>query len=647
MHRFMKKCFYLFGLVFLFAYSNIIAQNYVTHKVKKGETIYSIAKQYNLSPFNIYKLNPDSKQGIQENAVLVIPIDGDVDSITITEREFVGYKKHKVKRKETLYSLANKYNVSQDEIKKHNERLYSEPLRKGDRIQIPIFKTIKKLPFDSTAKTKEYEVKLKEGKWRIAYKFGISVEELDALNPGISNNLQVGQVINVPNIADNEIRSFDESYEYYEVLPKEGFYRLKIKLGLSKEELEKLNPELEFSGLQAGMMLKIPRNTLIKTDSSADVAFNLADSINYFDKKHIVVMLPFKLHTVNSDSVYDAKYRIKNDRMIDLSLDFHSGILVALDSAKRLGISVKLDVYDTRNEVSETKNILMRNDFKDVNAVIGPLMKKNFEAAASILADRDIPIISPLTKEVKLYDNVFQSRPSTEMLQDRIVEYFKKDSLIKKVYIVHDIKSADAAIFLKRRFPNATVISSKLDESGEDLNYVLLDDFMIDKEEGINIFSEGKNIVFLETSDAGFASNVSSILNSLTSEEKQIILATTNKNSAFEGKNISNIYLSNLQFHFPSIRKDFDVENPDSFVQLYKRKFGYSPNKNAARGFDLAMDVLLRLSYAGNLFDASKLKNETVYSENKFFYKKKLFGGYYNNAAYIIKYKDLKIEAVD
>jgi len=643
----MKHFLFFFTIAFLLNISVAIAQDYTTHKVQKGETIYSIAKQYKVTPFDIYRLNPDAKQGIQENAVLIIPSNKDGVTDTVYEKEFIGYKKHRVKRKETLYGLATKYNVTQEEIKKHNTSLYSENLKKGDRLQIPIFKKVKKLPEIIDSSIKKYVVKPKEGKWRIAYKFGITLDELNSLNPDLDGALKVGQIINVPNIADNEIRNFDEFYSYYEVLPKEGFYRLKIKLGLSQEELENLNPELRTTGLKAGMVLKVPLNSYVDSENASKVKVSLADSINNYAEKHVVVMLPFKLHTVNSDSVYDAKYKLKNDKTMGRALDFHSGVLMAIDSAKRLGISIKLDVYDTKDQQTETMNIIRNNSFYNVDAVIGPLMKNNFEKAASMLSNNKTPVISPLTREVRLYDNVFQSRPSSGLLQDRIVQYFKQDSLIKRVYIIHDAKNKSTAMFLKSKFPNAEVISSKKDKDGSDLYYVLLDDFIVDKEEGINIFSEGRNVVFLETTDNGFASNVSSILNSLISEEKEIILATTNKNSAFEGKNISNIYLSNLQFHFPSIKKDFDETKPDSFVRNYKKKYGFTPNNYAVRGFDLTMDVLLRLSYTGNLFDSTNLNSETSYTENKFLYKKKLFGGYYNNASYIIKYDDLKIVEVE
>ncbi len=638
----MKQFFFFLTLTFLLNFTIVQAQDFKTHKVQKGETVYSIAKQYSITPFDIYKLNPDAKEGIKENTVLIIPNADNLD-LVLTEREFVGYKNHRVRRKETLYGLATKYNVTQDEIKKHNTWLYSNNLRKGDKLQIPIYKTVKKLPEILDSANKQYTVKKSEGKWRIAYKFGITVEELNALNPDIEDGLKEGQLINVPNIADNEERVLDESFSYYEVLPKEGFYRLNIKLGLTKEELESLNPELVESELKAGMVLKIPHKTFISSENKSNKVISLIDSINDFKVKHLVVMLPFKLHSVNSSSLEDAKFKIENDKTLSRSLDFHSGVLMAIDSAKRLGISTKLDVYDTKNQQAETMNIIKRNNFNDVDAVIGPLMQNNFEQVASLLLDDNIPVVSPITREVRLSDNVFQSRPSSELLEERIIQFFKKDSTIKKVFIVHDSKNKASAALLKSKFPGAKVIASKRDKDGADLNYVLLDDFMVDKDEGINIFSEGKNLVFLETSNEGFASNVSSILNSLISEEKQIVLATTDKNSAFEGKNISNIYLSNLQFHFPSIKKDFDEEKPDIFVKNYKKKYGFSPNSYAVRGFDLTMDILLRLSYKGNLYESTKINTETIYTENKFFYKKKLFGGYYNTAIYIIKYNDLTI----
>jgi len=230
------------------------SQNYKTHKVKPDETIESIAKQYLVTPFDILALNPDAKNNFAVNTILIIP-NSKVKNVAIesSSKEVIDYKKHKIKRKETLFGLSKKYNVTEAEIKKANPRLYSENLRRGDKIRIPRFKTvISKQTLSNTIK--KYAVRPKEGKWRIAYKFGITVQELEDLNPNIKEVLQPGDVLNVPNIANNEEKAATEEFNYYEVQPKEGFYRLKVKLGLSQKEIENLNPGLVESGLKNGMV---------------------------------------------------------------------------------------------------------------------------------------------------------------------------------------------------------------------------------------------------------------------------------------------------------------------------------------------------------------------------------------------------------
>jgi hypothetical protein len=128
--------------------------------------------------------------------------------------------------------------------------------------------------------------------------------------------------------------------------------------------------------------------------------------------------------------------------------------------------------------------------------------------------------------------------------------------------------------------------------------------------------------------------------------EREIILLATKKEEAFEGENISNYDLSNLKFHYPSYNLDNDYEVRNSFVKRYQREYGGLPSRYATRGFDLTMDILLRLASAENLYKGAESSIETQYVENKFRYSKKLFGGYYNEAAFIVRYDDLKIVEV-
>jgi LysM repeat protein/ABC-type branched-subunit amino acid transport system substrate-binding protein len=642
----MSKFFITVCLVFVFSTNVIKAQNYKTHKVKEGETIESISKQYYVTPFDIYALNPDAKKGLKPNSVLIIP-NSKVNlepKVTIL-KELQGFKKHRTGRKETLYSLAKEYNITEDDIKKYNTFLYANVLRKGDKLQIPIFKITEVVETIET--TKPYTVLPKEGKWRVAYKFGITVSELEILNPEMGEVLQEGQIISVPNITDTDEKEIDDQFSYYKVLPKEGFYRLKLKLGLEQEELEALNPDLKEMGLKVGMILKIPFNSAYENDIMVANPIDLTKNIVDDSTKHIAVMLPFRLNRVNFDSISGTKQSIKTDPYLDASLDFHSGILVAIDSLKSLGVSLKVDVYDTKYQVSEVAKIIRENDFSDVDAVIGPLTTNNFQRAASDLGQFNVPVISPIGENLNLYDNVFQTRPSADLLRNKIVDYVKTIPDINNIIIISDSKNVATSNSLKQEFSRAIQVRSRLNEEGQDDNYVLVDDIAL-------VLKPGLNVVFLETQNAGFVSNVTGILNALIQEENieeekvqiDIRLFTTNINSGFEDEEISNEHLSNLQFTFATMSKTIDSETTNSFISKYRKTFNAMPNRRAIRGFDLTMDVVLRLVTSEDLYVSVNESPLTEYVETKFEYKKKLFGGYYNNTAYLLKYHDLRIEPI-
>lgn len=633
MKQFFLAIFFVIGL-------SANTQNYKTHKVKSGETIESIAKQYLVTPYDIFALNPDAKTKFEVNTVLIIP-NSKVKNHSVDEetREYIGFKKHKVRRKETLYSLSKKYNVSIDEIKKENPILYSENLKKGMRIQIPEYKTIiSKQTLKNT--TRSYVVKPTEGKWRIAYKFGISVSDLEDLNPNMKEVLQPGDILNVPNIANNEERSLETDYNYYEVLPKEGFFRLKIKLGLSQEELEAINPELKETGLKAGMVIKIPKTVAYAAPSDDTNITRLQNKITNLKTKNIALMLPYRLNRIDTDSVAETKSLIKKDRLLSVVLDFHSGVLMALDSAKRLGISTRLKVMDTRNQLTHISKLLDENDFGDYDAIIGPMMANNFDRVALTVKRDRIPVISPFTLPEQVYDNVYQTIPEGKLLKDKMINYVKADSLKTQVVIISDEINRNESNELKRSFTLAKQIFSRKDKNDKEANFIYPTDL-----EGV--FIEGRTYVFLETDSKALASSVISLLNGLITQETEIILVTLDKNKAFEGNNIDNYHLSNLRFHYPSTNRNYEASETNAFVSEYKRIYKVAPNKYAIRGFDLTLDVLLRLASADNLYDASDSNLETEYVENRFRYNKRLFGGYVNEAAYIVKYEDLQIKTVN
>jgi hypothetical protein len=160
----------------------------------------------------------------------------------------------------------------------------------------------------------------------------------------------------------------------------------------------------------------------------------------------------------------------------------------------------------------------------------------------------------------------------------------------------------------------------------------------------LSLSIETDNWVFVETDNFKVVSSVSSILNSAISDTTRVRMFTTNKNKAFENEVISGNHLSNLRFTYPSI--DREAGNT-AFIRRYRRRFGSFPDRYAIRGFDLTYDILLKLAYKMDLFEASETIGVTEYDGNKFDFAKDLSSGYYNTALYIMMYDEMRVKQVN
>jgi len=616
-------------------------EKYRSHTVQKGETVSSLSRLYDVSKATIYQLNPNAAQGIQENMVLILPSD----DLVITNTAQMKFKKHRVRRRETLFSISQKYNVSQDDIKKYNNELYSRQLKKGERIQIPLgLETSTKVvikpknpdPAIISPKGGKHTVESKETKYGIARKYGITIAELEELNPDMGKNLGIGTILKVPMAAVVGSATIEEDkFDFYEVLKQEGFYRLKVKLGLSQEAIVALNPYAK-EGLTEGMILKIPKKNNTINAAGTAMTVDLESLIWNRSEKRIAVMLPFQLQKVVGDSIDRRIDLLKDNSIIRVSLDFHSGILMALEFAKDKGISTILDVYDTQGSDMKTSRIIAENDFEDVDAVIGPLLQKNVEKAALELKRTGTPVFSPLSnRAVKMSSNLFQTLPTDAMLSEKMLNYLKQNESGKNFLLISDAKKAASKKAVLAALPNAKTIMPR--EKG----------FLYETDIFSNIDPLMENWVILETADPVIVSNVVNLLRGMP-EDSKIRLFTLDKNDAFEFDDISNRNLAKLNFTFPSFNKSYNYKDKDAFLVSYKNEYGVLPNRYAVRGFDITYDILLRLASADDIYDAASSDYETEYIENKFRYSKQLFSGYQNNASYIIKYThSLQFEVVE
>jgi len=640
-------------------------QAYKYHTVSPGETVYSISQKYGVSEEAIYKYNPDSKNGIQVSSKLVIPIGEDkaeVSTSNASQSNAVSFTSHKVEKKETLYSLSKMYNVEIEDIKKYNKQLYAKELQKGETIQIPVYgkgstSQVAKAEVSSKAKseapkletpkvetpkakvpqiskTREHIILPKETKYGIARKYGMTVSELEALNPTV-DVLHPGIMLKVgTNVLDEPVIITDNAFEFYEVQPQETLYSLTKRFQIEQDSLIALNPALK-DGLKYGMVLKVPTKDAsgrelkdtpvdkmeVPTGKVQNV--NLERNIKDYSTKNIVLMLPYNLGKIKIDSTSNASKVIENDRVLRISLDFYSGALMAVKKAKDLGISTNVRIFDTQQSASKVASIINNNNFDKVDAVIGPLLQVTSEEVAERLSGKNIPVISPMTnRELRSLPNLYQSMPSDDMLRESMISYLQKNSQNKNIIIIAD--GANAAI--KGKLLNALPNAKTINPSGNNVSESSMANVMS---------STNENWVVLESESVALLSTATSALTRLA-RKYNITLLTTNKNNSYESDVLLNEHLGKLKFHYPSEYKEFDESQSNEFVDAYNEKYGFLPNKYTTRGYDLTLDVLLRLSAMGTLEKSVQENIITEYVENEFLYKPKANGGFYNAAVYIM-----------
>ena len=221
-------------------------KKYISYTVKSGETIKSIAKDRGLKSKDLTNLNPGISKTPEPNTVIVIPNTAYSESSKSTSNTIF----HTVSKKETLYSISKKYEVSIDAIKEINN-LQGDSLSEGRIIQVP-------------AKQEEVE--------------------------------------------EDEV---DLSVITHCVIKEDTLYNLSKKYELTEDELLLMNPELK-DGLKLGMEIIVGRIELEEEERVDTSSLVFSDTITSKPLK-IVMMLPYKLHVKhNYDHEFKSEFSLLN-----------------------------------------------------------------------------------------------------------------------------------------------------------------------------------------------------------------------------------------------------------------------------------------------------------------------------------------------
>lgn len=214
-----------------------------TYVVQKGDSLYSIANKLGTTVSELKKENNLTSNTLQIGEVLRIP----------TKEIYEGEENvYIVQKGDTLYSIAAANNTTVDELKKANN-LTSNILSTGQLLKIP-----SALLPEST-----YIVKKGDSLYSIANKYNTTIDELKRINNLTSNILSIGQVLKLPSDKVSDIEK-EENTISYTVQKGDSLYSIAKKYSTTIDKIKDLN-NLTTNLLSIGQVLLIPTDTNLET----------------------------------------------------------------------------------------------------------------------------------------------------------------------------------------------------------------------------------------------------------------------------------------------------------------------------------------------------------------------------------------------
>ena len=635
----------LITITFLFSYSVFAQGKTITHKVEKGETISQIAQKYYVTPYDIFQLNPDALTGLKVNSVLLIPKSSGKQVVSVPAKMTSGKLTHQVLPKETLYGIQKRYGISDQELKQANPFLEKEGLQIGQVLTIPSNKVQKIITTEFSEKVIYHNVLPKETKYSIAKQYGITIEELERKNPEVVSNLPEGFKLLIkgkaskPDLTQVKVEPKKEvaitsqakpiATMTYVVKPKETLYGLSKMHGISQQDLILLNPFLS-EGVVEGMVLKVPAVLNIPQETKKE--YTELSKIKTNSRKKLALLLPFNIAKIEGDTLNSTAKRLKKDKFLNMTLDFYAGALVAIDSAKVLGLNIDVSIFDSQEtkNTSAVASIIRDNKLQDSDVVIGPFYQSNVDKTAELLLPNQVAVISPLSKDQGVsYDNIFQSIPSPDAVKNAMFDYMRSKG--GNMIAVVDKKKGSIIQYIKENHKDVkfSALNANGGVSAENLKSLFVGDKI--------------NYVVMETANTGMIkATIATMLSAMSTYRVQLVVLETNETLNTDEVSITN--LAKLKLIYPSVNRENQSPEALIFEKEFKKKNKIEPSVFATRGFDVTFDTMLRLSQDKKYQDTAE-NTATQQVDNKFEFYKKEGGGYANKGIYILYYDtDLTIK---
>lgn len=213
------------------------------------------------------------KENYEELAEAVISAVANYIGVPYTPPEGLITNTYVVQKGDTLYSIANKLGTTVSELKKENN-LTSNTLQIGEVLRIPTKEIYEE-------EENIYIVKKGDSLYSIANKYNTTVEELKRINNLTSNILSIGQVIKLPSDKASDVEN-EENTISYTVQKGDSLYSIARKYDTTIDRIKDLN-NLTTNLLSIGQVLLIPTDTNLETTytvKKGDSLYSIAKKYN-------------------------------------------------------------------------------------------------------------------------------------------------------------------------------------------------------------------------------------------------------------------------------------------------------------------------------------------------------------------------------
>lgn len=619
-----------------------------SHTVVKGDTPYNIAKKYGITLDELQKLNPNFKDGkLAIGDVLTVKSDKQGNTATkaaVVEKakSVSGNQLGKIvlQPKQTVYGITKQYHISEADLRKLNPELDSH-LKIGDEIALPL-ESIKKYGSDqtqtafvTTPKTAEaqvetpatsategdtYVIQAKDNYYRVSKQFGISQQDLFALNPGLeekglkpgetikikkSNTDTVSEPVNSKAKIDSgtekpsaPVTGTADDYVTYTVQQGDTVFSIVNKFGVTIDELIALNPDLSH-GLKTGMVLKIKKQ---------DPAYIKKNG----DALSVVLMLPFGYST------NETQYRA-------MALDFLTGAKLAIERNARNGQKLDIKIVDSGNEAS-FRNSLTQINPENTDLIIGPFFKSNVIDVLDFTKNQKIPVVAPFANSPELYgySNLIIVETNDQTYADKIVEEVKAVYSDQKIYIVADAKKE-----------NANYIKAGLEKLIKNPNVIIVNSPSEIQLDHNMMTGQSAPVIAIMANDNDAAGEAFANKVIALSKEVQGVKAFSMYYSPVFEKKVDELSQASMVYLMDrKINTDGNFEK--EILAAYKTKYCKTPPKYAVVGFDVVNDMLTRENKKGEIFKQIN-KVQTQLATKFEFVKSKANGAYVNTGYRVIR----------